>query len=1328
MIHNQKTNTIQNISSSLYIYRFILILFSFTLSILLSSCGGGSKSSDTIVDNDPTLEDPTGTNTGTNNTNTVLNNLKIYLDNFLLNETSPIIRVEGISSGVSLKLRDGSCQGEILSTLDQDGTFGDLPSYEDYTEVQYYIEATYKGKIECQALERSYIHLLSPSISFNEEQTNLDKRKPQFNISDLFPGKQVKLSLYENDTCSGEAVSTLVNSSNNETTVVGVTNPLDDLDTHTYYVKQSYKDVSTCSPTGVDYAYILEMANLNLTYDDVILGGGNESVEVVKILPGSSVSLHKGSCENPADVTITEDGSLTPTVPNTYIDTTLYVKYSYEENSVCTEISRYIYLKKGVLSLNSAQTNLHKRLPTFNVTNLFPATEVSVALYESSTCTGETVSEISQTDTGSTVLTISQELNDNNTHTYYVKQSYEGLSSCSLGIEYTYGLNISDLTITSDPILYGSNPGDISVSGMLPGSTVSLHKGSCSAVADDSINQDGDLTPTAINSYIETDLYLKYSLNQGTSCESIGVKYLNLVAPVLALNTAQTNLDKRSPQFTVTSLFTGKNVAISIHESSDCSGDAVSEVVNSSTGSSNLGLASSLTDISSHTYSVKQSYLGYTSCSNSINYQYIIDIDNLTVSAPTTMYGTSPGSISVSKMLTGSTVSLHKGSCEAEVDTSISVDGTISPTVPGSYQEVALYLKYSFNTTTDCKALGSTYLYLEQPSAVVNEVETEGHKTTPTFSVTNLFTGKSVSVSLHEDSSCTDSALSSVVVSDTGSASVTLSSELEDEGSYVYYIKQSYSGYLTCSEAIAYQYSTRMLEYLSSLPEYNRSYRYGTDQNRGIVIKGTVLGNTIKVYNGDSCNDEEELLSTVLSTHDITFAHIPSITDGNHRFSFKELDPSSNVRGCFSTGLVNYKTPAIYSTTGAFAYKQGGSVTTYGDTSKGGNSSGVAASISSGVVHIYANNNAFAALKDDGSVVAWGNASYGGSTTSPINASSNLTSGVVDISYNQGAFAALKSNGSVVTWGSSGLGGNSSSVADSLSSGVVKVYANNSAFAALKSNGSVVTWGGAGGNSSAVAESLSSGVISVYATVQAFAALKDNGSVVTWGREDYGGSTSIPQDVSSQLTSGVVKLFSTDYAFAALKENGSVVAWGSNENGGSTSMPAGAAALLTSGVINIFRAQGAFAALKDDGSVVTWGHNNYGGNSSSVSASLSSGVVKVFSNDYTFAALKSNGSVVTWGGTSPNYGGDSSSVSASLSSGVVKVSSTQRAHAALKSDGSVVTWGDSSYGGSQGDASSFLDGTIKVIDIVGSNNSFLALREDGSVVMWGAYSYTPPEP
>ena len=184
-------------------------------------------------------------------------------------------------------------------------------------------------------------------------------------------------------------------------------------------------------------------------------------------------------------------------------------------------------------------------------------------------------------------------------------------------------------------------------------------------------------------------------------------------------------------------------------------------------------------------------------------------------------------------------------------------------------------------------------------------------------------------------------------------------------------------------------------------------------------------------------------------------------------------------------------------------------------------------------VHQRQNVSAFAALKADGSVVTWGNAGDGGSTTTTVPTGGTLTGGVTQIFSTFYAFAALKADGSVVTWGDAGSGGSTTSPVDA-------------------------------------AASLTSGVTQIFSNEDAFAALKADGSVVTWGNTSYGGSTITPAPTGGTLTSGVTQIFSTYYgAFAALKADGSVVTWGDTRYGGSNTTRTPADAILSSGVETI---------------------------------------------------------------------------------------------------------------------------------------------------------------
>ncbi|CAE8610321.1 unnamed protein product [Polarella glacialis] len=92
-----------------------------------------------------------------------------------------------------------------------------------------------------------------------------------------------------------------------------------------------------------------------------------------------------------------------------------------------------------------------------------------------------------------------------------------------------------------------------------------------------------------------------------------------------------------------------------------------------------------------------------------------------------------------------------------------------------------------------------------------------------------------------------------------------------------------------------------------------------------------------------------------------------------------------------------------------------------------------------------------------------------------------LSSSAADRLSLRGAFAAIKADGSIVAWGDADSGGDSSEIAHLLMEGIVQVCGNDTAFAAIKADGNVVTWGNAdnGGHSSAVASVLTEGVVQI---------------------------------------------------------------------------------------------------------------------------------------------------------------------------------------------------------------------------------------------------------
>ena len=152
---------------------------------------------------------------------------------------------------------------------------------------------------------------------------------------------------------------------------------------------------------------------------------------------------------------------------------------------------------------------------------------------------------------------------------------------------------------------------------------------------------------------------------------------------------------------------------------------------------------------------------------------------------------------------------------------------------------------------------------------------------------------------------------------------------------------------------------------------------------------------------------------------------------------------------------------------------------------------------------LFFNKYAFAEIRDDNTVVAWGEEGKGGDTSS---VSSQLTN-VTTVASTHGAFAAIKDNGSVVTWGDEDFGGDSGDVSDRLNgdNAVVSIASTHSAFAAIHDDGTVTTWGKSanGGNPSAAVESrlndTNNPVESLHSNGSAFAAVHEDGSVTTWG-------------------------------------------------------------------------------------------------------------------------------------------------------------------------------------------------------------------------------------
>ncbi|MGD8171240.1 RCC1 domain-containing protein [Vibrio sp. TRT 21S02] len=227
------------------------------------------------------------------------------------------------------------------------------------------------------------------------------------------------------------------------------------------------------------------------------------------------------------------------------------------------------------------------------------------------------------------------------------------------------------------------------------------------------------------------------------------------------------------------------------------------------------------------------------------------------------------------------------------------------------------------------------------------------------------------------------------------------------------------------------------------------------------------------------------------------------------------------------------------------ALRKDGKVFSWGNTDIGS----ITTTDNSNIKDIFANEVAFAALKNDGSVVTWGyskldypsNGEGTGSDSSSVDFLSG--GGVKTIIASRFAFAAIKQDDSVVTWGNAPYGGDSSSV--DFSSGVSNIVAIPKAFTALKKNGEVVSWGAVPPVPSIA------NVKEIYATKSstgssydsgAFTALIDDGTVIAWGSAPDGGD--INQRTSTLVNNDITSVKPAWKSFLALTDEGTKGGWG----------------------------------------------------------------------------------------------------------------------------------------------------------------------------------------
>ena len=226
--------------------------------------------------------------------------------------------------------------------------------------------------------------------------------------------------------------------------------------------------------------------------------------------------------------------------------------------------------------------------------------------------------------------------------------------------------------------------------------------------------------------------------------------------------------------------------------------------------------------------------------------------------------------------------------------------------------------------------------------------------------------------------------------------------------------------------------------------------------------------------------------------------------------------------------------------------------------------------------------------------------------------------------------------------------------------GIIAISARGYRTVALRNDGTVWAWGynvggelGDGTNTNKntpVQVRNLSGIIAISAGELHTVALKNDGTVWAWGKNYYGqfGDGTTTNSNTPVQISGLtdVKAISAGaFNTVALKNDGTVWAWGLNSSGqlGNGTMTDSSIPVQVSDLTGITAISAGFVshvvALKNDGTVWAWGRNGYGqlGNGTTADSSIPvqvsdlTDVIAISAGDSHTIALRNDGTVWAWG-------------------------------------------------------------------------------------------------
>jgi len=321
-----------------------------------------------------------------------------------------------------------------------------------------------------------------------------------------------------------------------------------------------------------------------------------------------------------------------------------------------------------------------------------------------------------------------------------------------------------------------------------------------------------------------------------------------------------------------------------------------------------------------------------------------------------------------------------------------------------------------------------------------------------------------------------------------------------------------------------------------------------------------------------------------------------------------------------------------------------------------------------------ATGEAFAlAVKDDGSLWAWGDNTHGqlgDGTTDPRYTPEKIMDSVAYVAAGYDFSFAIKADGSLWAWGNNYYGQLGSGTTDDsyvpvkIMDSAVAVSAGYAFTMAIKSDGTLWAWGnndnGALGDGqvsdhSSVNDPASNdrhtpvkimdSVVYVSTGVCDTMAIKTDGSLWAWGMNSYsvlGDGTSIDRSLPVKIMDSAASVSAGIYNTMAVKTDGSLWAWGVNIDGqagdGSNNSQPSPIKVMDS-VLSASAGANHRMAIKADGSLWAWGWGMGGvlGNGAAgdvdtlIPAKIMDSVTSVSASDNFTLALTSDGGLWAWG-------------------------------------------------------------------------------------------------